>query len=277
MKQAFWTLIVVLMTATTPATASGWGAFYGGTAREPAPSQAPSRSPAENKPRKVPGKALESQSVCVKEIIAAQDRYGIPNNLLLAIGLQETGRNVDGALTVWPYAANAAGTGKYFGSRSEAVRWVSAKRRSGVRSVDVGCMQINLRWHPDAFDSVREGYDPRVNVDYAARLLRDRFDRSGDWLQAAGTYHSFTPRHRDRYIKSLRTNIQYANANIESFRETTTVARTVTSDVRIGREARSRGGWSSMLSGAGQEGHRSQSIYSDREIQPIIPEFVAVD
>ena len=276
MRAVLLSIGVVLAASSSPAVPNSWGGFYGGQETQ-APDADRSSPEVKREPRRVQGDALDNQSICVKEIIAAQERHGIPNNLLLAIGLQETGRQIDGSMTVWPYAANAAGVGKYFGSRQDAITWVQGKLRSGVDSIDVGCMQINLRWHPEAFDSVREGYNPAVNVEYAANLLHDRFDRTGDWLQAAGTYHSFTPKYRDRYIRSLRTNIQYANTHIESFRETKTVARTGGSDVRIDNTRQSRGGWSSMLSGAGQDGHRSTSIYSDREIRPILPAFEAVD
>ena len=39
------------------------------------------------------------------------------------------------------------------------------RRAARIRSIDVGCMQINRRWHPEAFDSPAQGVDPRVNVD----------------------------------------------------------------------------------------------------------------
>ena len=41
----------------------------------------------------------------------------------------------------------------------------------GARSFDVGCFQINYRWHGDAFASLEEMFDPLVNTRYAARFL----------------------------------------------------------------------------------------------------------
>jgi hypothetical protein len=34
----------------------------------------------------------------------------------------------------------------------------------GVRSIDIGCMQINLVHHPDAFGSLEAGFDPITNA-----------------------------------------------------------------------------------------------------------------
>ena len=79
--------------------------------------------------------------------------HGIPNNILLGIGLQEAGRRVGEGVTIWPWSVNAAGTGRVFDSRDEALAWVQERQAAGIASIDVGCMQINLRWHPEAFVS----------------------------------------------------------------------------------------------------------------------------
>jgi soluble lytic murein transglycosylase-like protein len=62
----------------------------------------------------------------------------------------------------------------------------------GVRSIDIGCMQVNLLHHPQAFASLEAGFDPATNVAYAVRFLRlPRAYR--DWNQAVAMYHSATP------------------------------------------------------------------------------------
>ncbi len=63
----------------------------------------------------------------------------------------------------------------------------------GIRSIDVGCMQINLMHHPDAFPSLEVAFDPQANAAYAVRFLKELFAQSGDWTKATGTYHSATP------------------------------------------------------------------------------------
>ncbi len=54
---------------------------------------------------------------------------------------------------------------------------VAAMRAAGMQSIDVGCMQINLRAHPAAFASIDDAFDPAANADYAARFLRDLLQR----------------------------------------------------------------------------------------------------
>jgi phytoene dehydrogenase-like protein len=62
-----------------------------------------------------------------------------------------------------------------------------------MRSIDVGCMQVNLMHHPDAFANLDLAFDPQVNAAYAARFLKELFAQTGDWTKAAALYHSATP------------------------------------------------------------------------------------
>lgn len=181
------------------------------------PISAPSTDP-QSMSVAAPTEIADPLGRCLAEILRAQERYGIPNNILLGIGLQEAGVSRSGRLTVWPWAVNAAGVGRLFDSRVAAMEWVRARQAAGVQSIDVGCMQINLRWHPKAFRSLDEGFDPAINVDYAARFLRDLYAESGDWMRAAGAYHSRTPEHAQVYLASLRRNVAVANDRIDGFR-----------------------------------------------------------
>ena len=149
---------------------AGWGGFY--TASQPTVA-------------KQTELALPVQSVCVREILQAQTSYNIPDNILLGIGLQEAGTRANKQLTVWPWAINAEGKGRLHNTKAIAIVWVARQLDGGMRSIDIGCMQINLRWHPNAFTSLAEGFDPKVNVDYAARLLITHYKETGNWRKAA--------------------------------------------------------------------------------------------
>ncbi len=200
------------------ASTSNWSWFVGDGSSSENVAQPDERLP--QTPRAQPGKSFSDENVCVAEILKAQTKYGIPNNILLAIGLQETGqRTPDGKLAPWPWSVNAAGVGKWFKGRDTALQWVRAKQAAGINSIDVGCMQINLRWHPEAFDSLEDGFNPVKNIDYAARLLLRLHKQTGDWKLAAGSYHSFTPARRNIYLKSLTKKISYANERISSYRQ----------------------------------------------------------
>ena len=53
-------------------------------------------------------------------------------------------------------------------------------------------MQVNLQQHPNAFATLEDAFDPVMNANYAARFLVDLQRESGDWVTAAGLYHSRT-------------------------------------------------------------------------------------
>jgi soluble lytic murein transglycosylase-like protein len=133
-------------------------------------------------------------------ILAAEEEFGIPRHLLLAIGRAETGRRhpATGRIEPWPWAVNVEGVGYYLASREEAVAFVVAARRAG-RSIDIGCLQVNLSHHPQAFADLAEGFDPVANARYAARFLRALHDRLGGWLPAIGAYHSATEGRAEPY------------------------------------------------------------------------------
>ncbi len=119
----------------------------------------------------------------------------IPDHLLAAIARIESGRRdpQTGRFTPWPWTINAEGKGFFFESKAEAIAAVRDLQSSGVRSIDVGCMQINLMHHPNAFGSLEQAFDPNANAAYGARFLMQLHDQSGDWTRATGLYHSATP------------------------------------------------------------------------------------
>ncbi|WP_264714560.1 transglycosylase SLT domain-containing protein [Limobrevibacterium gyesilva] len=125
----------------------------------------------------------------------AERAWSIPSGLLAAIGRMESGR-VDtgsGQVVAWPWTINANGQGAYFDTRADAIAAVQALQMRGVRSIDVGCFQINMAFHPRAFASLDEAFDARLNASYAARFLSELHDRTGSWETAVAWYHSATP------------------------------------------------------------------------------------
>src|SRR5271166_4194125 len=125
----------------------------------------------------------------------------LPPGLLLAIGQVESGRSdpMTGRAEPWPWATNHAGEGHYFASAQEAIVWVAAQLASGNRSIDVGCFQVNLFYHPDAFASLTEAFDPTANARYAAALLNQLHEQASNWPSAIARYHSADPFEGQRY------------------------------------------------------------------------------
>ena len=135
-------------------------------------------------------------ALCGAAIQAAQARYAIPAGLLASIAKVESGRPVTTLTDIrpWPWTIDADGTGMFFDTKAEAVAWSQQAAGRGVRSLDTGCMQVNLQMHPDAFASLDAAFDPAANADFAARYLRELHgEANGDWNVAVGLYHSHTP------------------------------------------------------------------------------------
>ena len=143
----------------------------------------------------------EPGRLCRAAIQAAERAAGIPPHLLTAIGRVESGRRdpETGAFHPWPWTINAEGRGHFFPTKAAAIAEVQALQARGVRSIDIGCMQVNLRHHPDAFPNLDAAFDPATNARYAARFLTELRQSRGDWNAAAAGYHSLTPEFADPY------------------------------------------------------------------------------
>ncbi len=151
---------------------------------------------------------LEGARLCTRYLPQSERHYGIPSHLLTAIAATESGRynsKLKMALP-WPWTVNAEGKGYYFDSKREAVAAVKRFQRQGISSIDVGCMQVNLHHHSEAFDSVSQAFEPRYNVAYAARFLRENYDKDHSWRQAAGSYHSRTEGRGEKYSGKVFKN-----------------------------------------------------------------------
>ncbi|MDP5220017.1 transglycosylase SLT domain-containing protein [Ruegeria sp. 2205SS24-7] len=141
---------------------------------------------------------------CDRAAIGAAQRYGVPESVMLAITRVETGRTRDGALAPWPWAINISGKGYWFQTRHEAQSFVFKHFVNGARNFDVGCFQINYRWHGNKFRSIEEMFDPQKNADHAARFLLDLHREFRNWTAAAGAYHSRTQWRAEQYAARFR-------------------------------------------------------------------------
>ena len=133
----------------------------------------------------IPGMA-RAEGPCEREMARAARQHGVPLGVLYAVGLSETGRK--GVLN--PYALNVDGRTVLATGLRDAVSRFADEKRKGAKLVDLGCMQINHRYHGDQFGSVDAMLDPRRNVDYAARFLRQLHDRHETWTMAVARYHA---------------------------------------------------------------------------------------
>ena len=155
-----------------------------------------------------------SNNDCVDEIAAASVRHGVPAALLYAVAVTESGRVQHGGQTrPWAFAVNVSGASYQFDTMDDAIASVRRAQARGETSIDVGCLQINLRHHPKAFGSLDRAFDPKANVEYGAQYLGDLYRRFGNWTSAVAFYHSATPFHQWEYVCRVHAKlVQYGLA-----------------------------------------------------------------
>ena len=127
-----------------------------------------------------------AEGPCEREMARAARQHGVPLGVLYAVGLSETGRK--GVLN--PYALNVDGRTVLATDLRDAVTRFADEKRKGAKLVDLGCMQINHRYHGEKFVSVEAMFDPARNVDYAARFLKELRAREGNWTMAVARYNA---------------------------------------------------------------------------------------
>lgn len=149
----------------------------------------PHRSPHHQPPQ-------AAETLCESAIKKAEAAGRTPAGMLAAIGQVESGRpdpKERGRMRPWPWTIDVDGVGQFFATKAQAVAAVSQLQSQGAHSIDVGCMQVNLLHHPEAFTSLDQAFDPVSNVAFAVRFLKILYRRTGSWPKAIAAYHSDTP------------------------------------------------------------------------------------
>jgi hypothetical protein len=144
-------------------------------------------------------------TLCEQAIGNAEAIGHTPPGMLAAIGQVESGRPDPqaGRVRPWPWTIDAGGIGQFFATKAQAVAAVAALQAQGMRSIDVGCMQVNLMQHPVAFASLDQAFDPASNTAYAVRFLNVLYRRTGSWPKSIAAYHSETPQIADDYQRRV--------------------------------------------------------------------------
>jgi hypothetical protein len=117
---------------------------------------------------------------------------GIPNTLLYAIALTESGQQLKPAdvYRPWPWTLNIAGRGYFFDSRLAAWQALTVSLQAGQQSVDIGLMQVNWRYHQDRLGSPWQALEPYHNLRVGAEILQDCYENKHDWWTSVGCYHA---------------------------------------------------------------------------------------
>ncbi len=152
-------------------------------------------------PTNTAASAANKSNMCKAAIKQIERANRMPNMLLHAVSLAESGRwnAANRASIAWPWTVTAKGKGNFYPNQKTAISAVKRLQREGVKNIDVGCMQINLMHHKSAFQSLEEAFTSTANARYAANFLKKLRKRTGSWAHAVGRYHSSNWQGRGRH------------------------------------------------------------------------------
>jgi len=145
-------------------------------------------------------------------LIAAEQ--GIPPAIFYAIALTESGREIPAQdmRRPWPWTLNVEGHGYTYASRLKAWQALSDWLQRGVRSIDIGLMQVNWRYHEQKLGEPWHALDPYHNLRVAAAILRACYQSRRDWWSSVGCYHApSNPERARQYRRRVRSQWQTLN------------------------------------------------------------------
>lgn len=118
--------------------------------------------------------------------------YDLDPLLIYSIALVESAASGGSGVKPSPYALRTRWTPHYPKTREEAAVLLTSLLEK-ESSIDVGMMQVNLRWHRDKVENPTDLLDLETNVMVGAKILRASIDsKPNNLILGIGTYHSPT-------------------------------------------------------------------------------------
>ena len=143
-------------------------------------------------------------NVCETVAVEAENAFNLPSGILTSIARVESGRKTDtGVYRAWPWTVNDNGKGLFFDTRKSAVDYIIKQKEFDNTHIDIGCMQISVKWHSHAFSSPESMLDPYTNIAYAAVFLEELYQTHGDWELAIKYYHSADTKKNIPYLQKV--------------------------------------------------------------------------
>lgn len=146
-----------------------------------------------------PGHAVNLSGTVFEKVGIEKD---IDPHLLYAVALAESAyspnKKARGAAP-YPWTLRLPERPIYATSKNDAEQQLS-KVLTYTSAVDVGLMQVNVRWHKHRVKHARDLLDPETNVRVGADILLENLKRyPNDLIAALGRYHSSRVDRRNQY------------------------------------------------------------------------------
>jgi hypothetical protein len=142
---------------------------------------------------------------CRQAVHHTERALRLPTGIMQAISLAESCRwdKFSRSHFAWPWTVMAHGKGRFYPSKAAAIAAVRRLQADGLKNIDVGCMQVNLKYHPKAFDSLEDAFDPAINARYASGLFAKLREANKSLIRAVARYHSTTRARNRPYTKKV--------------------------------------------------------------------------
>ena len=140
-------------------------------------------------------------NLCYQAIEQTAPQSGVSATLLSKIAQVESG--IGPSRQPWPWTVNVQGRDYYFKTSQGALQYIQKLQSQGITSFDVGCFQINWRWHQHKVHAVAELLDPLTNTMIAAQFLQDLYQRHHSVYQAVAHYHSADTKRGQAYVQRV--------------------------------------------------------------------------
>lgn len=148
---------------------------------------------------------IDKLKLCENTIESIELQTDIPKGLLLGIGKAEAIRKINNKYIIWPWTINHAGKSLFFDNKEQMKNYVFKNLKRKDFNIDVGCMQINIKWHKNNFKKISDMFEVNPNISYAASFIKQLKNKHGSWDKAIKHYHSSDPKKNNPYLIKVKS------------------------------------------------------------------------
>jgi hypothetical protein len=153
-----------------------------------------------------PYEQTSPRAACLAATTRAEQVHGLPNGLLTAIALAESGLHA--------YALSIGGRAHFPSSQEEARALLASA--GARRSVMAGCVQVNARVHARGSDWP---LDPIRSADWAGGMIARWANETGSWSEAVRRWHGGSPASTRRLVCRVRAKMEVTSPGANVFDE----------------------------------------------------------